>query len=46
MSDQELEKILNEMEQLFGNLPNPIQEPIRFKYYVRIWKYIKERRTE
>jgi hypothetical protein len=40
MSNEELEKIYKEMVEIFGdNLPNPEQEPIRFAYYVKLYKY-------
>jgi hypothetical protein len=40
MSSEELEKIYDEMVEIFGdNLPNPEQEPIRFAYYVKLYKY-------
>lgn len=44
MTDQELIKILEEMEQMFSQpLPNPDKEPRRFEYYVRLYKYYKQR---
>jgi hypothetical protein len=40
MSTEELQKIYKEMEEIFGeHLPNPEQEPIRFAYYARLYKY-------
>jgi hypothetical protein len=41
LSDKELEKIIHEMKDFFGRLPNPEQEPKQFDYYVRLWKYYK-----
>jgi hypothetical protein len=38
---QEIETIIKEMTEFFGKLPNPEQEPIRFAYYVKLWKYYK-----
>lgn len=43
MSDEELETTINEMLEMFGELPNPEQEPKRFAYYVKIYKFYKER---
>lgn len=40
MSNEELERIYYEMKEIFGdNLPHPVQEPVRFAYYVRLYKY-------
>ena len=40
MSSEELEKIYNHMVEIFGeHLPNPEQEPMRFAYYVKLYKY-------
>ena len=40
MEKEELEKIHQEMVDIFGDhLPNPEQEPIRFAYYVKLYKY-------
>lgn len=47
MTDEELKTILDEMLIMFGdNLPNPEQEPIRFKTYVKWYKFYKQRRGE
>jgi hypothetical protein len=44
MTDEELEKTLDEMREMFGsNFPNPEQEPIRFRHYVKLYKFYKER---
>lgn len=43
MSEEELEQTVNEMIEMFGELPNPEQEPKRFAYYVKLFKYYKER---
>ena len=43
MTDEELERVLDEMREFFGELPNPEHEPIRFAYYVKLWKYYKGR---
>ena len=43
MSDEEVLKMYDDMVEYFGVLPNPDHEPIRFAYYVRLYKYYKER---
>ena len=45
MTDKEIDKKLDEMEKRFGVLPNPIQEPIRFRYYVKLWEYYQKRES-
>ena len=40
MQNEEVLRIYNEMVEIFGDhLPNPEQEPIRFAYYVKLYKY-------
>jgi len=40
MSNEELERIYEEMKEIFGDhLPHPEQEPVRFAYYVKLYKY-------
>ncbi len=39
MTDQELQETLNKMERLFSDLPNPLHEPVRFAFYVKLYKY-------
>lgn len=41
LTDQEVLDKVKEMEELFGKLPNPFQEPIRFAYYVKLYRYYK-----
>jgi hypothetical protein len=44
MTDDEVLQAYDEMLKEWGDkLPNPIHEPIRFAYYVRMYKYFKER---
>ena len=44
MTDQEIEQAYNEMVDWWGDkLPNPEHEPKRFDYYVRMYRYLKER---
>jgi hypothetical protein len=47
MTNEEIEIAYNEMVEMWGDkLPNPEQEPIRFAYYVRMYKYYKEKNNE
>lgn len=40
MTDEEVQKHYEAMVEMFGDkLPNPIQEPYRFKYYVYMYQY-------
>jgi len=42
MTNEELEKIAQEMIEHYGDrLPNPEHEPLRFQYYVKLFKYVK-----
>ena len=42
MTDQEIQKAYDEMVEMWGDkLPNYEHEPIRFAYYVRLYKYVK-----
>ena len=42
MTSEEIEAAYNEMIELWGDkLPNFEHEPIRFEYYVRMYKYLK-----
>jgi hypothetical protein len=43
MEYEDLEKMADEMEVLFGNLPSPEHEPKRFKYYIRLYVYLKNK---
>jgi hypothetical protein len=44
MTNEEIENAYNEMVEMWGDrLPNPEHEPLRFAYYVRMWKYYKEK---
>jgi hypothetical protein len=44
VTDEEVLKMYEEMVEYFGELPNPEQEPIRFAYYVKLFRYYKERK--
>ena len=46
MTDEEIEKIYNEMEVFFGKLPNFEHEPIQFANHVKLFKYYKERNKD
>ena len=43
MTDEEALKMYEEMVEFFGEVPNLEHEPIRFAYYVKLFKYYKER---
>ena len=43
MTDEEIIKMYNDMLEYFGQLPNPEQEPIRFAYYVKMYRYYKQK---
>ena len=44
MTDEEIIKMYEEMVNMWGDkLPNPEHEPIRFAYYVKMYKYLKEK---
>ena len=45
MTEEEVLKQYNEMVEMFGELPNFEQEPRRFAYYVKLYRYYKERRS-
>ena len=46
MTDDEFNRIIDDMIVMFGSLPNPIQEPIRFAAYVKLYHYYKGRMHE
>lgn len=42
MTEEDYKKIWYDLVEMFGDsLPNPEQEPIRFKYYLKLMIYIK-----
>jgi hypothetical protein len=44
VTEEELIKVVEEMEEMFGDsLPSPEHEPIRFAYYVKLYKFYKIR---
>ena len=45
MTDEELMRVLEDMERIFGELPSPVHEPIRFAYYVRMYRHYYERKN-
>lgn len=46
MTDEEAMNLINEMQKMFGDdLPNLEQEPIRFAYYVKLYKFYTERKV-
>jgi len=34
---------IRRMHEIFGDLPDPKHEPIRFKYYVNLYKFYTQR---
>jgi hypothetical protein len=42
MTDDEANKILDEMKKSFGNLPNPEHSPIQFNYLCKLYKHYHE----
>ena len=46
MTDTEVIIVLEEMEKMFGALPDPIHEPIRFAHCVKLYRYYIERNTK
>jgi hypothetical protein len=45
MTDDEVLVVLEEMEKMFGTLPDPIHEPLRFAQCVKLYRYYIERNT-
>lgn len=45
MSDDEMRVIYGEMVEMFPLLPNHRQEPIRFAYYVKLYRYYKSQQA-
>lgn len=43
MTDQEISLALEEMQTMFGELPNPDHEPIQFANFVTLYKYYKQK---
>ena len=37
MSDEDIVRIYTEMEEMFGNLPSHIHEPLQFAYLVKLY---------
>lgn len=35
----EVQEHLRRMHEMFGDLPDPKHEPIRFKFYVKLYRY-------
>jgi hypothetical protein len=47
MSDEEIIKMYDEMIELWSDkLPNFEHEPIRFAYYVKMYRYLKEQNND
>lgn len=44
MTDEEILTIYKEMENAYGDkLPCPVQQPLEFEYYVKLFKYYRVR---
>jgi hypothetical protein len=41
LTDEQIYKVMEEMEKMFGSLPNPEHEPIRFRHLVKLYYYYK-----
>jgi hypothetical protein len=46
MTDEEVKIVIEEMERMFGKLPDPLHEPIRFGHYVKLYRYYIERNSK
>lgn len=42
MTEEELQKTVEEFYKMYPDAPNPEQEPIRFAAYVRMYKHLKK----
>ena len=44
MTGEELKKVGQELVEMFGDkLPHHQHEPIRFAYYLKLYRYVKEK---
>ena len=41
MTDDEVMTIVNDMREVLGDLPHPEHEPLRFAYYVNLYRFIR-----
>lgn len=46
MTDEEVKIVVEEMERMFGKLPDPLHEPIQFAHYVKLYRYYVERNSQ
>ena len=46
MTDAEAIIVLEEMEKMFGTLPDPLHEPLRFAHCVKLYRYYIERNAK
>jgi hypothetical protein len=46
MTDDEVKIVVEEMERMFGALPSPEHEPIRFAYLVKLYRFYVERNSQ
>jgi hypothetical protein len=45
MTDEQAVTALQEMREMFGELPSMDHEPIRFAHYVKLYQYYKSKVT-
>jgi hypothetical protein len=43
MTEEQVVAAIEEMREMFGTLPSPEHEPIRFAYCVKLYQYYKSR---
>jgi hypothetical protein len=43
ITEEQILKLVEDMERMLGPLPHPEHEPIRFAHYLKLYKYYKER---
>ena len=46
MTDEEVKIVVEEMESMFGKLPDPLHEPMQFAHYVKLYRYYVERNSK
>lgn len=45
MNDKQAGRVLKEMEEMFGELPNPEHHPIQFMHMCKLFRYYKNRKV-
>lgn len=46
MTNEEFESLKNDFMNFFDDIPNPEQEPLRFEYYMKLYKYCKSQENK